>query len=215
MSDDDAASSVSVKRRRPTSVAEPLVYSRRQDMPAAQAEGARLAALYRRFGPAIHRRARAVLRDEQEALDVTQDTFLAYMRGEASLRGEAQPFTVLYQIATYKAVDRLRRNSRWSSASGSLDIKDDEDSERPGAWTASHQGGMERVEALRYLALLTEGEKPQTLTAAVLYFVEGHTLEEVAKALDLSRKNISELLHRFAERARRRGARLKDKGETS
>jgi RNA polymerase sigma factor (sigma-70 family) len=183
------------------------------------AESGHLDTLYRRFGPAIHRRARAVLRDSQEALDVTQDTFLDYMRGQGSLRGEAAPFTVLYQIATYKAVDRLRRNSRWSSASGSLDIKDDEkddeDSERPGAWTASHQGGMERVEALRYLALLTEGEKPQTLTAAVLYFVEGHTLEEVAKALDLSRKNISELLHRFAERARRRGARLKDKGETS
>lgn len=210
MSNADEAGGASVKRMGPMSMAERLAYSRRLTMPG-HAEGAQLDALYRRFGPAIHRRARAVLRDEQEALDVTQDTFLAYMRGEASLRGAATPFTVLYQIATYKAVDRLRRNSRWSGTLGSLGIKDEEDTGHPGAWAASHQGGMERVEALRYLALLTDGEKPRTLTAAVLYFVEGHTLEEIAKTLDLPRKAVSELLHRFADRARKRSARLTDK----
>ncbi len=75
------------------------------------AEEELLDTLYQCFGPAINRRARAILQDDQEASDVTQDTFLAYMRGQASLRGAASPFTVLYQIATHKAVDRLRRNS--------------------------------------------------------------------------------------------------------
>lgn len=169
--------------------------------------------LYRRFGPAVNRRARAMLRDEEEALDVTQDTFLAYMRGEASLRGEASVFTVLYQIATYKAVDRLRRNARWSGALGRLEVAEDEGAPPPGEAAAAHEGGLGRVEALRDLAILTDGESPRALTAAVLYFVEGYTLEEVAQALDLTRKTVSELLRRFAERARKRSARL-DPGDS-
>jgi RNA polymerase sigma-70 factor (ECF subfamily) len=171
-------------------------------------------ALYRRFGPAINRRARAVLRDDQEAFDVTQDTFLAYMRGEASLRGEASHFTVLYQIATHKAVDRLRRNSRWSGVLGSLDIPEDGAPAHPAEWASSHEGGMERVEALRDLALLTDGEKPLVITAAVLYFVEGYTLEEVGEVLGLDRKKVSGLLHKFAERARRRSARFNPGGSS-
>jgi RNA polymerase sigma factor (sigma-70 family) len=173
-----------------------------------------LDALYRRFGPAIHRRARSMLRDEQEALDVTQDTFLAYMRSEASLRGQASPFTVLYQIATHKAVDRLRRSSRWSGVMGSFDVPEDDAPARPAEGASTHEGGMARVEALRDLSLLTDGERPQALTAAVLYFVEGYTMQEVGDALDLDRKEVSVLLHEFAERARKRSTRLTPGGHS-
>ncbi|MDY7226474.1 RNA polymerase sigma factor [Hyalangium rubrum] len=170
--------------------------------------------MYRRFAPAINRRALGMLQDPAEAHDVMQDTFLAYMGNEASLRGEADVFTVLYQIATYKAVDRLRRKSRWSGVLGSLDVKEEEDSNLPGAWAqSSNEGGMTRVEALRDLALLTQDEEPRTLTAAVLYFVEGHTQEEVARILGFEdRKHVSHLLRDFAARARERGARLGKRG---
>lgn len=163
-----------------------------------------LEALYRRFGPAIYRRARLLLRDDQEAFDVTQDTFLAYMRTQTSLRGEASAFTVLYQIGTYKAVDRLRRNARWSGVLGSLELSDDDES--PGAWVLSHEGGLSQVEALRDLALLTDGETPLALTAAILHFVEGHTKSEVGEILELDRKEVAHLLRGFAERARRRSS---------
>lgn len=163
--------------------------------------------LYRRYGPAIHRRACAILKDEDEALDVTQDTFLAYMRSESSLSGAASAFTVLYQIATYKAVDRVRRNSRWSGVLGSLDISEEEAVTRAAAWVSSNEGGLARVEALRDIAILTDGEQRQTLTVAVLYYIEGYTMGEIGKTLDLDRKQVSELLRQFAERAQRRSAR--------
>jgi RNA polymerase sigma-70 factor (ECF subfamily) len=171
-----------------------------------------LDALYRRFGPAINRRARSMLRDDQEALDVTQDTFLAYMHGESSLRGKASPFTVLYQIATHKAVDRLRRNARWSGVIGSLDVPEDDAPARPAEWANAHEGGMAQVEAMRDLALLTAGEKPEALTVAILYFVEGYTMEEIGEVLDLDRKEVSRLLRELAERARKRSAQLKPGG---
>lgn len=168
----------------------------------------RLTELYQRFGPAINRRARAVLQDDQEAFDVMHDTFLAYMRRQSALRGEASPFTVLYQIATYKAVDRLRRNSRWSGVLGSLDIPEDEDARHEGARAGSNEGGLARVEAMRDLALLTDGEQPLAITVASLYFVEGYTMQEIGRTLGLDRKTVSGLLHGFAERARGRSVRF-------
>jgi RNA polymerase sigma factor (sigma-70 family) len=150
-----------------------------------------------------------MLRDADEAFDVTQDTFLAYMRTKESLRGEASDFTVLYQMATHKAVDRLRRNSRWSGVLGSFELPDDDAAERQAKEAPVYEGGLPRVEALHDLALLTEGESAQVLTAAVLYYVEGYSLEAVGQVLDLDRKKVSELLQDFSERARQRSSRLK------
>ncbi|HCF56585.1 MAG TPA: hypothetical protein DFS52_01140 [Myxococcales bacterium] len=165
-----------------------------------------LADLYRRFGPALHRRALSLLGDEQEALDVTQESFLALMTASGSLRGGASPFTVLYQIATFKAVDRLRRRSRWAGVLS--EVAYDEDASWPQA--SAGESDARRVDAARDLAILTQGEKPQVLTAALLYFVEGYTTEEIGQTLDLSRKTVGKLLARFAQRARDRSKRLKE-----
>ena len=42
---------------------------------------------------------------------VTQDVFLGYFKLDGKLTGAASPFTVLYQMATYQSVDRLRRRA--------------------------------------------------------------------------------------------------------
>jgi len=164
-------------------------------------------ALYRRYAPAVNRRALSLLRDEQEALDVTQETFLAYLKGADKLRGEAQPFTVLYQMATYQALDRLRRRARWHAVVKPMDPPaGEEDAELPEP--PSLEDDTKRVEAAQDLALLTKGEDQQTLTAATLYYVEGCTTEEVAQVLEVSRKTVGRLLAQFAERAQKRAARF-------
>ncbi len=167
-----------------------------------------IAALYRHFGSAIYRRARTLTRDHQEALDVTQETFLAYMKLHGSLRGEASPFTVLYQIATYQAVERVRHRARWSGALGKLNAPEDKEAEAP-VMTEGVASELRQVEVAQDLALLTRGEKPAVLTAAFLYFVEGHTTEEVAQVMRLSRKTIGRMLAQFVERAQKRQHRLK------
>jgi RNA polymerase sigma-70 factor (ECF subfamily) len=197
----------------PISIAEadshaPAVAPARTARTRMEAESAELTELYTRFGPAVHRRALSITRDAEEALDVTQDTFMAYMNLRSSLRGEASPFTVLYQIATHRAVDRLRRRARWSGTLGRLDVEDEEHAEQRREAVTAHEGGMTRVEALQDLAVLTQGEKPRVLTAAILYFVEGYTEAEVGRVLDLERHTVSKLLRQFAERARKRSARL-------
>ena len=171
------------------------------------ADSSVLAELYRRYAPAVFRRARSLLSDEQEAHDVTQDVFLGYLKHRERARGEASPFTVLYQMATYQAVDRLRRRSRWSGRLQSLDV--DEESDSLGLEVAADDGGTRRVEAAQDLALLTHGEDEQTLTLAVLCLVEGYTAEQAAQTLDVSRKTVGRALKAFSERANKRAQRFK------
>jgi RNA polymerase sigma-70 factor (ECF subfamily) len=167
----------------------------------------RLTDLYRRYAPALFRRARSLLgADESEAHDVVQDVFAAYVKNESRLRGEAAPFTVLYQMATFQAVDRLRRRSRWSGRVTSLTV--DEDSDGPALQVAAPDDAPARLEAARDVALLTHGEDEQTLTCAVLYFVEGYTTQEIAESLDISRKTVGRALAAFAERAKKRAERF-------
>lgn len=167
--------------------------------------------LYRRFAPAVFRRAKSLLGgDEAEAHDVTQDVFLGYFKLDAKLTGAASPFTVLYQMATYQSVDRLRRRARWHGRLSSLTAE--EDSEAPTVQLPSSDGGTVRVEATHDLALLTKGEDEQTLTCAMLYFVEGHTTSEIAETLDISRKTVGRALAAFAERANKRAERFTPKG---
>lgn len=172
---------------------------------------ARFNELYRRYAPAVYRRARSLLGgDDAAAQDVTQEVFLGYFKGEARLTGAAQPFTVLYQMATYQAVDRLRRAARWHGRLPSLAHDEAEDGEE--RYASPTDGGAARVEATFDLALLTKGEDEQTLTCAVLYFVEGYTTQEIADTLDLSRKTVGRALAAFAERANKRSERFTPKG---
>lgn len=167
----------------------------------------RVTELYRRYAPAVQRRAQQLLGgDEAEAYDVTQDVFMGYFKNESRWRGEASAFTVLYQMATYQAVDRLRRRARWSGRLTSLSV--DEEADGPALDVPAEGNDAARVDATFDLALLTKGEDEQTLTCAVLYFVDGYTAEEVAQTLDISRKTVGRALKAFCERAQKRAQRF-------
>ncbi len=172
---------------------------------------AELAEAYKRFGPAIFRRAKTLVGDEQEALDILQETFMAALREQNLLATAASPFAMLYQIATHKALDKIRHTARWSGTVRlSLPTEEDRDeAQREIERGADGQtGGARRVEAARDLAILTKGERADVMTAALLYFVEGYTTQEVGQTLDLSRKTVGKMLADFAARAQKRSVQL-------
>ena len=166
-------------------------------------------ALYRRYGPALFRRCRSLLGSDAEAQDCVQDTFIGFLKGD--WRGEAQPFTVLYRVATFQAIDRLRRRGRWYGRVTDLKVREDEADqsieEQGAAWVQKQtMVETERVEFAHDLAVLTKGEDEFTLTAATMHWVEGHTLEEIAQTLGVTRKTVSARLSRFMERVAQRNA---------
>lgn len=172
-----------------------------------EAQRAEVEALYRRYGPMLFRRCRALLGSDAEAHDCLQDTFVGFLKGQ--WRGEAQPLTVLYRVATNQAIDRLRKRGRWHGRAAELRVREDEPDqsleEQAASW-GTHQttAQAERVEWAHDLALLTRGEDDFTLTAATMHWVEGYTLEEIAQTLGVTRKTVAARLTRFSERAAQR-----------
>lgn len=163
-----------------------------------------VAALYVHHGRALRQRARALLGTRDEAEDVLHEVFLAMVARPEMHRGEASAFTLLYQMVTYKALDRCRARARrqvWLKHFGSA-----------GTSTNGDCGCIRSVEAARDLRWMARAEAPRVLTAAFLHFVDGHTQGEVAKVLGVSRKTVVRMLGGLAAhtgRKRRHAVRMR------
>jgi RNA polymerase sigma-70 factor (ECF subfamily) len=173
----------------------------------------KLTVLYRRYSHRVYRRALKLLRDTEDARDVMQDTFLAFFHSEKAWRGEAAPFTLLYQIATHKAMDRLRRRARWFGTLDSQGFMNEAGVEHRLGLATVHGGDMVRVDALNHLTVLTLHESSRARIAAVLYFVEGYTMGQIGEALQLPPRKASRLLRKFVERVRKRAIHIESRME--
>jgi RNA polymerase sigma factor (sigma-70 family) len=160
--------------------------------------------LYERYGHAIYSHVRRLLRDEDAAWDVTQDTFLALMRSEDLPHEVTSPRAWLFQTATNRAWDWLRQRSRRSGGSPSQELQASGDSEEEEGALVAYAGGMGRVEARQELEKLLHGEREPIYVAALLHFGADYTIDEVSLLLDISRRTASTYLRRFVERATKR-----------
>ena len=131
--------------------------------------------LYRQYGPMVMRRCRQLLRDEDQALDATQDVFVRLIERRDHLRAD-YPSSLLYRIATNLCLNRIRdAKKRKTSTDQKLleQIADLDDAEG-------------QIEARSVLARLFGLERESTRTMAVLHYVDGMTLEEVAGEVGMS-----------------------------
>jgi RNA polymerase sigma-70 factor (ECF subfamily) len=69
--------------------------------------------LIRRHDQRVYRAARAILRNETDAEDVTQDAYLHAFQHLSQFQGRAKFSTWLLRIAVREALSRLRRNARF------------------------------------------------------------------------------------------------------
>jgi RNA polymerase sigma-70 factor (ECF subfamily) len=128
-------------------------------------------ALYRRYGPMVVRRCRRLLRDEEDALDVAQEVFVRVLRSRERLSG-AYPSSLLYRIATNLSLNRLRDRGRRPEVAG------DELLHRIAV--------ASDADAPLFLDRLFGRHPESTRTMAVLHYVDGLTLEEVARECGMS-----------------------------
>lgn len=145
-------------------------------------------ALYNRYGPMVMRRCRQLLRDEDDAMDVTQDVFVNLMRHRERLKA-VYPSSLLYRIATNLCLNRIRDNQRLSEAPG------DEVLCRIAGLT--HPGP--RLDARVMLDRLFGRHRASTRTMAVLHFLDGMTLEEVAREVGMSVSGVRKRLRGLRE----------------
>jgi RNA polymerase sigma-70 factor (ECF subfamily) len=127
--------------------------------------------LYRRYGPMVLRRCRRLLRDEDEALDAMQDVFVQLLRHRERL-AERYPSSLLYRMATNLCLNRIRDRRHDPGLPG------DEMLER----VARH----EDRDAPLLLDWLFRRHPESTRVMAVMHYLDGMTLDEVARDCRMS-----------------------------
>jgi len=133
--------------------------------------GLNVEALYERYGPMVLRRCRYLLRDEDEALDVMQDVFMNLIKQGERFEA-AYPSSLLYRIATNLSLNRIRDRKRGP--------------DRPGDETLHAIASAPDPDAPLLLRWLFGHHPESTRTMAVLHYVDGMTLEQVAAECGLS-----------------------------
>ena len=146
-------------------------------------------ALYRKFGPSVLRRARALLGEEQAARDAMQEVFIRALRAGEDFRADASPMTWLYRITTNYCLnlirDRSRRAQLLAKAGG------------PAATTAPAT-----TDELLTVRRLLRDVDPELKEIAVYYFVDQLNQDEIAALLGVSRRTIGYRIEQFKEAAR-------------
>ena len=128
-----------------------------------------LEALYRAFETPVYNLARRILRSPEEAEDVLQDTFLEVVRSIGSFRGEGHLWGWVRQIASSKALMRIRRHQ----------VRAEEEFDEQEAGASEPASIPARMDLERALERLSE-----TSRAVVwLHDVEGYTHEEIAEMM--------------------------------
>ena len=123
----------------------------------------------------VMRRCRQLLKEENEALDATQDVFVQILKRRERLE-MTHPSSLLYRIATNQCLNRIRDRQRRATMPGDgflerVAVLDDTEP---------------RLEARSVLERLFGRHQESTRTMAVLHFQDGMTLEEVAGEVGMS-----------------------------
>ena len=153
-------------------------------------------ALTSRYEQRVYRLAMRMLRQEQDAEDVTQQTFLSVLENLEGFRGEASFSTWVSRIASHAAlkVIRKRKGLNTFSLEEATEPSDDLNSiphpEFIADWRQSPEHLVERNEVRRLLddALTRLDEKHRLVF--LLRDVEGLSIQETAAALDVSEANV-------------------------
>ena len=155
-------------------------------------DAADVEALSRRYGPMVLRRCRRLLGDEDEALDACQDVFVRLLRHRERLDLRC-PSSLLYRIATNVCLNRIRDRGRAPLVAGDDLLLAIAAASEPGA----------QIEARLVLDWLFGRHPESTRTMAVLHYVDGLTLEEVASQTGLSVSGVRQRLRKLRAQIRR------------
>lgn len=181
-----------------------LAVAEREQLPVAAARAGSpdaWNALFRRYQLPLYAYVFELIRSEQTALDVVQETFISATRNLASLRNDDRFGSWLFSIAHRKCVDRWRKSGREEplepEAADALPAGDGDPSELL----------IRREQETEFMNLLNQLPLPQR-SVLLLHFIEDFPLEEIAGITATPLGTVKSRLH-YAKRTL--GKMLKEK----
>jgi RNA polymerase sigma-70 factor (ECF subfamily) len=168
-----------------------------EQLPVAQAragEAAAWNALFRRYQLPLYAFVFELVRDEQAALDVVQETFIAAARHLGSLRDDVRFGSWLFGIAHQKCIQRWRKRT---------EVLLDEIPETPDEFDEGpDQLLIRREQEAAFMNLLEQLPPPQR-AVLLLHFIEEFSIDEIAQITETQPGTVKSRLH-YAKRALRK-----------
>jgi RNA polymerase sigma factor (sigma-70 family) len=162
---------------------------------------AALRELYTQYGGTVYGRCQYILRDATKAEDAMQDVFAKALTHWSEFRSEASPLTWLTRIATHHCLNVLRaERAPWHQRFA-----------RETRARGEGHGGPQLFEDRDAARKLLAGLDPESQQAAIHYFVDEMTLDEVAVAIG---RSVPTVRKRLAAVAALAGRELPPEGET-
>jgi RNA polymerase sigma-70 factor (ECF subfamily) len=161
-------------------------------------ERAEIAALVEIFMDPVYRLGLRMTGNEQDAEDITQETFIKVIRALPEFEGRSQLATWIYRIAMNESLMSLRRRKPLDST---VEIDADEDGEEGSEieiidWAAQPEAELLNLEGKKELDL-TIARLPENLRGVfTLRDLQGLSIEETASVLGISIPNVKTRLLR-------------------
>jgi RNA polymerase sigma-70 factor, ECF subfamily len=176
-----------------------LVVAEREQLPVSQAragEPTAWDALFQRYQLPLYVYVFELVNDDQTALDIVQETFIAAVRHIGELRGDDKFGSWLFGIAHQKCIQRWRRQWREEILLDEIPEPVDERDNSPDDLLIRREQEAEFMELLNQLPL------PQR-SVLLLYFVEDFSLEEIVRITETPLGTVKSRLH-YAKKALRK-----------
>jgi len=176
-----------------------LVVAEREQLPVADARAGNAEAwktLFRRYRLPLYVYVFELVHDEQASLDVVQETFINAFRHIDSLRDDAKFGGWLFGIAHQKCVQQWRRRGREMELQENLVVDTNDTTPDPLDLLLREEQEAE------FMKLLAKLPMPQR-SALLLHFLEGFSLEEIARITDTQVGTVKSRLH-YAKRVLRK-----------
>lgn len=136
-----------------------------------------------------------ILKNREEAEEVTQDTFLKAYNSLANFRGEAKLGTWLYKIAYRKSLDSLRKHKNIPYMDYDVLIAD---TEMHTVENALESLMTEERKAILKKSIAKLGEEEAAIIS--LYYFDELSVKEICSITDLSEQNVKVKLYRSRKR---------------
>ena len=146
---------------------------------------------YKKYAPMVFRRCFFLLKNEDEALDASQDVFVNLLRSRQRLHDKFLS-SLLYTIATNVCLNILRRRKF------TVNNSDDDQIEASG----SDDPEFERIDDSMIMEAIFQDESESTRAICFMYHKDGMTLREIGDVIGMSISGVRKRLTAFNARAK-------------